>query len=248
LIPPIDSTRDPISIIRGLDRSGSGGKNWSDPAVNPLKANGSVDIFNNAKPKYFRCPSDGYALDQSLTNYAGSLGPQCLTTNGLATPCPQPNQPFCNRPDWGYSTSPDHGNSFSNADIRGMFNRLGAKINIASVKDGTSNTILVGEFLPQEHDHHSSWQGNWASFNYGAAHHGTLPPINYKTDMQVACNQAPTQSYQNWNLAWGFKSNHSGGANFLFGDGSVHFINQGIDYRTYQLLGCRNDGQPVDQP
>jgi hypothetical protein len=31
-------------------------------------------------------------------------------------------------------------------------------------------------------------------------------------------------------------------------DGSVHFIHQNIDHRTYQLLGCRNDGQPASLP
>ena len=52
----------------------------------------------------------------------------------------------------------------------------------------------------------------------------------------------------NWGVTWGFKSNHSGGANFVFVDGSVHFINQSIDTRTYNLLGCRNDGQVFSLP
>ena len=37
------------------------------------------------------------------------------------------------------------------------------------------------------------------------------------------------------------------GVNFVFADGSVHFISQVIDHRTYQLLGCRNDGQIFEQ-
>ena len=71
----------------------------------------------------------------------------------------------------------------------------------------------------------------------------TIIPINYQSkDAATWCS--PAQSYRgNWNVSWGFKSNHSGGANFLFGDGSVHFLQQSIDHRTYQLLGCRNDGQ-----
>ena len=41
----------------------------------------------------------------------------------------------------------------------------------------------------------------------------------------------------------GFKSVHSGGAQFLFGDGSVQFIRETIDHPTYQYLGAKNDGQ-----
>ena len=52
----------------------------------------------------------------------------------------------------------------------------------------------------------------------------------------------------NWHVTWGFKSNHPNGANFARVDGSVQFITQNIDHRTYQYLGCRNDGQSVSAP
>ncbi|MCU0703436.1 MAG: DUF1559 domain-containing protein [Fimbriiglobus sp.] len=49
---------------------------------------------------------------------------------------------------------------------------------------------------------------------------------------------------------WGFgvvppRSMHTGGVNALFGDGSVRFIQNSIDLRTFQLLGARDDGQPL---
>jgi prepilin-type processing-associated H-X9-DG protein len=49
----------------------------------------------------------------------------------------------------------------------------------------------------------------------------------------------------NWNLSWGFRSLHAGGVQFLLGDGSVQFISENIDYKSYQKLGGRNDRQPV---
>jgi hypothetical protein len=33
----------------------------------------------------------------------------------------------------------------------------------------------------------------------------------------------------------------------VFCDGSVHFLNDSIDYVTYQRLGCRRDGEPVPE-
>jgi len=49
-------------------------------------------------------------------------------------------------------------------------------------------------------------------------------------------------NWWDYNLS-GFKSRHIGGSLFAFADGSVHFITNGIDVRTYNVLGARNDGQ-----
>ena len=214
------------------------------------------DIHNNwagagrppSKVSYLRCPSDGYenqgASDGqgSLTNYVGSMGPQCAIG-----PCGfDPHQQYCNGNafGWGYATSPDHGNDTNPGGIRGMFNRLGAKITFAAVTDGLSNTIAVGESLPETHDH-LTW-GYWWNYNNGAAHCTTIIPINYR--MAKPLNTSCSNQTSNWNISWGFKSNHTGGANFVMGDGSVRFINQSIDHGTYQKLGCRDDGQPVNLP
>jgi prepilin-type N-terminal cleavage/methylation domain-containing protein/prepilin-type processing-associated H-X9-DG protein len=199
-----------------------------------------------------RCPSDDWDIDAVVCNYVGSLGPQCAT-GGCGT-ADDPYQIYCNRTSqflqWGYGDSPDHGNSYNSGDIRGMFNRLGVKITLGMVAgDGTSNTIMIGESLPNEHDHLA--QNNWAAFNGGNAHCTTIIPINHKSayhDPNGNRCARPLENYQNWNVSWGFKSHHSGGTNFVFADGSVHFIAEGIDHRTYQLLGCRNDGQPVELP
>jgi prepilin-type N-terminal cleavage/methylation domain-containing protein/prepilin-type processing-associated H-X9-DG protein len=212
-----------------------------------------VDFFAKQKPpSYMRCPSDDFDPNALLSNYVGSLGPQCATG-----PCGYtPNQQYCNGTalGWGYPTSPDHGNSTSASDIRGLFNRLGAQMLFpASIPDGTSNTIMIGESLPGSHDHLRSWNNNgvggsnwgmWWAYNNGPSHCTTIIPINYFMPEQVdPNNQDCTKRIDNWNISWGFKSRHSGGANFAFADGSIHFISQGISMRTYCLLGCRNDGQ-----
>jgi len=40
-----------------------------------------------------------------------------------------------------------------------------------------------------------------------------------------------------------FRSDHTGGANFLLGDGAVRFIRNGIDFTTYVALGTRAGGE-----
>jgi prepilin-type N-terminal cleavage/methylation domain-containing protein/prepilin-type processing-associated H-X9-DG protein len=245
------------NLIKAIERAAGGPVALTYNSLGKARAAGVVgeSYFNwnyrpGKSPSYMRCPSDDYDPDSAVTSYIGSIGPQCAVG-----PCGfDPNQPWCQPENsgvggglagMGYTWSPDHGNSWNSGDIRGMFNRLGAKITMAMVKDGLSNTIFVGETLPTSHDHQTNV--GWSHFNGGGTGASTIVPINYRSDGQNWCS--PAQSFRgNWNIAWGFKSNHTNGANFLFGDGSVRFIPQSIDHRTYQLLGCRNDGQPTNLP
>lgn len=45
-----------------------------------------------------------------------------------------------------------------------------------------------------------------------------------------------------------FRSDHPGGANFLFADGSVHFLDENIDMLVYQRLSTHQGGEPADIP
>jgi len=188
---------------------------------------------------YGRCPSDDWNPSASVVNYVGSLGPQCATG-----PCGfNPNQTNCNNGINGFQASPDHGNTITASELRGLFNRLGAPMMFpASIPDGTSNTIMLGEGLPGSHDHLAGCV--WWGYNNGNSHCTTIVPINYQMPEKYTQANCQTQT-SNWNISWGFSSRHTGGANFAFADGSIHFVGQSIDINVYQRLGCRNDGLPV---
>jgi len=216
-----------------------------------------------------RCPSDGFEYDNPLfCNYMASIGPQCSIG-----PCGyDPFQRYCNGandggkppllsppnayPSFlnpatvpGYSNSPNHGNTRDSSLARGMFTRFGARIDLASVLDGTSNTVLIGESLPAQNSDMKN-NGGWFYWNGGNSVGTTIIPINYRSDSDEGTEDwcaNPDRSIYNWNVSFGFKSRHSGGANFVFVDGSVHFLSQNIDHVTYQYLGCRNDNRPVSE-
>ena len=58
-------------------------------------------------------------------------------------------------------------------------------------------------------------------------------------------------SGNNLALSMGWKaarSRHSGGANVLFGDGSVHFMKNSIDSGTWAAVGTRAGGEVISSP
>jgi prepilin-type processing-associated H-X9-DG protein len=77
----------------------------------------------------------------------------------------------------------------------------------------------------------------------------TPPPVPNSTNFgfdNSNCNVYGSAIWGNWGYSAGFKSEHAGGVNFVFGDGSVKFLNQNMNMDTFQLLGCRNDGHAID--
>ena len=45
--------------------------------------------------------------------------------------------------------------------------------------------------------------------------------------------------------AWGFGSWHTGGANFVFCDGSVRFLPDSISFPVFQALNTANGGEQL---
>lgn len=129
----------------------------------------------------------------------------------------------------------------------GCFSRGNWAATYADISDGTSNSIAIIEL--QRNCSNWTWNGWYAADGAVASTH---PPINFPTcmterDINGAMNTWSTQTFvwSEWGLMWGAKSKHPGGAQMVFADGSVHFLQETINYETYQRLGARNDGKDV---
>jgi prepilin-type N-terminal cleavage/methylation domain-containing protein/prepilin-type processing-associated H-X9-DG protein len=100
------------------------------------------------------------------------------------------------------------------------------------IKDGTSNTFMIGEDIPAINQ--------WCSWPYMNNAVGTCAiPLNYQ-DNPISTGDWPNQ--------YSFRSNHTQGANFAYADGHVQFINQNIDLTVYRGLSTFDGGETVSPP
>jgi prepilin-type N-terminal cleavage/methylation domain-containing protein/prepilin-type processing-associated H-X9-DG protein len=126
-----------------------------------------------------------------------------------------------------------------------------AKVNFVHVTKGTSQTFLAGEmhYVMTGYTFSSgayagqprSGSTTWVRAHPGDSHATTNVPLN--TRAYITRDMAPLD-YWTRSSYYSFRSVHSGGANFVFGDGSVKFIRDTIPFATYQWLGSRNSSLP----
>jgi prepilin-type N-terminal cleavage/methylation domain-containing protein/prepilin-type processing-associated H-X9-DG protein len=234
--------------------------------LSPVNGTNGLQMAEEIQVPYTMCPSDSspaLGVDSNWqaanTSYSGSMGSQ--RTPSANASC---LLFYYNTGTVQYVEELPAGNAVDGGNGRadqlsGVFCRGGVKggMNFGAVRDGTSNTIFMGELLGECTN---DWDGGWWRFiGTGSGIASTSPGINLMTLCAGSQQEAAQKGYpyngitsmpdcvakSNWNLGHGFRSRHPQGAQFCFGDGSVHFISQTVNYATYQRLGGRRDGLPI---
>ena len=118
-------------------------------------------------------------------------------------------------------------------------------MSFAQIRDGLSSTIMCGEARATCNGVVRSL--GWADSWNGCALMNTNAPINYDTcdGTNSLCASDPCHASTDGTLSRGFKSAHFGGCNFVFCDGSVHWLTQNVDPVVYQCMGAIDDSQPI---
>ena len=207
--------------------------------------------------KVYQCPSDGN--QQSIPVYDSTFSvPIVSVAHGNYIGCSGWEECFNGaggNPQGGVGTDGLAG-GFGQAGV-GIFYR-NSKNNMASVTDGLSNTIFVGERSSNHSP--STWMGAvaggrcpaWMAQQPPSPYSAPPGPAYDNADYGEAfvlghCNTThlPSADYPIYDPDT-FYSMHAGpGANFLFGDGSVHYLTNSINPLTYQALGTIAGGESV---
>jgi prepilin-type N-terminal cleavage/methylation domain-containing protein/prepilin-type processing-associated H-X9-DG protein len=209
----------------------------------------NMAFLRQSPVKVYQCPSDPNAFIPDIPDSTGGDG-----GNGInGTPLYMPGSYRCvagadygGSNWWDNPSHPDQGGANENWDDanqmpalmahfpedRGVMHSTrpgvaGQAERIASITDGTSNTLAVGEYSTRTHIRRRTfWAYAYTSYNESCvtfAQSRTLLP-----DYDLCSNTAPFGNNQ-CKRAWG--SFHGGGAtiNFLFCDGSVRGISTNVD-------------------
>lgn len=235
-------------------------KTWSDQTTSSTFPLSNVQVCGTVV-SLFWCPSaidPRRRLDSEPQNAPAWLGfaattdysptisvDQRLATLGLVDPYP----------------TPATGSTWFGAP--GMMAQ-NTKATLADVTDGLSSTIMFAESagrpyvyrgrkrvgdIPDHHVNGGGWMRPASDFSVdGSSYDGaTLPgpcPMNCTNgdDTQNAPEPYPYYVTQGTGEAYSF---HPGGVNFVFGDGSVRFINESIDIRYFARMVTRDQNETV---
>jgi prepilin-type N-terminal cleavage/methylation domain-containing protein/prepilin-type processing-associated H-X9-DG protein len=117
---------------------------------------------------------------------------------------------------------------------------------MSAITDGLSNTIAVGE--SRQDKVLDVYGPYWGSGTHTCCHGIVLDEtyhINYPYGRKELGMVGPQGLLQ---YAWTFGSWHTGGANFVFCDGSVHFLTDDMSFKTFQALNSINGGEVASVP
>jgi prepilin-type N-terminal cleavage/methylation domain-containing protein/prepilin-type processing-associated H-X9-DG protein len=223
-------------LYTGLDVTTTKFGGGANPAVpTPLE---------QTKLVVFRCPSDN-APDQNpfrrnftTSNYRAIMGTISKNDPGYGGPF-IPNQDFgVYPPPSVLKIPPGGGIMFQNS-----------KIKISDVKDGTSNTVIIGE-CRYDVTKEDKTTHKWAAQCFGMHGVDTNPDTStagvfisdvmwWLDEDSADINGTAPQAFSSW---------HPGGAFFAFADGSVRLFREGGDVNLVRWLAGRADGRivPID--
>lgn len=238
---PIPTFQCPGDGERGEWSTGVRGVRYVDWTAAPARYHHACTTWDRIAGKslkhgttsYFGCWGQSVSLSPLTDGIVGANfdAPAFSVITAGPYPTTPPSADWCNAGDGmhfaiNYTKNPP-GLPTSGAKAMGM--NLNHFIKYAEITDGSSNTIWAGERRLGDNINaawcHTDDGGATAAFDLNCKRANGEDcgyPFNFGSD------------------AWRFSSSHTGGVNFVYTDGSVHFLNRNISRATYRALATYN--------
>jgi prepilin-type N-terminal cleavage/methylation domain-containing protein len=201
--------------------------------ISPMGNNNGSDRnaeIEGAVMPIYTCPTRGVIRYSSLSN-GGRMWFRAAYVSTYGTAPEVPGPPYVHTPGglgtWNFE----------------------ARVNMASVTDGTSNTIMVGErYMARRSYQADDWGGEpiTRGFGWGIARRCRGLPQPDSVNRIQGQSTSPNDGGGPVNERLG--SAHTTGLGVTMADGSVRFLRYGLDLTVYQNMCIRDDGNAVTLP
>ena len=232
--------------------------------------NMNTTVFNTQIAS-FLCPSDSPLRQVSMASYVGNIGGPFQLSGYSGTFIPTPNADFSGAPGGNNGAIVKIASIVDGTSNTALFSEvLTGTPNAASVTAGSANPnqwkrvffqMSAGDINATPADVLSEIAGCKAvppaTAGLGGVRGDWFYAYPYYIDYAVYNHMAPPNSRscstsQAWNT-WGIdyygmappNSNHPGGVNVAFSDGSVRFIKDSVSVQPWWALGTRNGGEVI---
>jgi len=199
--------------------------------VPPGTIGNTLNGLTGAKVPLYYCPSDtGADLDSPAAFYQRRRGNYVV--------------------NWGnalYDTAPPTTGNAPFYHVGGNRSTPGV-VTLASITDGTSNTLLMSETLKAWSHDDNDWRGDIQNDDGVFKFMTLLTPNSTAADVVnwAIPNNDPRMPVSTAGSQYSAaRSRHAGGVNVLWADGSTRFVRDSVNLATWKALGTMDGGEVV---